>query len=129
MTIKYKVHCSKGTYIRTLCEDIAKELGTVGFMKELHRIRVGEFSIDDSLKIAELQDKEKVEKNFITIEKFFENKDQIELDDKELTRFLNGVKIKTSKIDEIYKIYFQGQFIGVGIVENGDLKRNIVISD
>ena len=38
--IRYKVHCSKGTYIRTLCEDIAKELGTVGFMKELQRVRL-----------------------------------------------------------------------------------------
>lgn len=127
MTIEYKVHCSKGTYIRTLCEDIAKELGTVGFMKELHRIRVGDFLIEDSLKIAELKDKEKLKHSFITIEKFFENKEQIEIDVKELKRFLNGVKMKNPHKDGIYRIYSKKQFVGVGIVKNSSLKREIVV--
>ena len=39
-TITFKVECSKGTYIRTLCEDIAKKIGTVGYMKELKRLKV-----------------------------------------------------------------------------------------
>ena len=38
--ITFRVHCSKGTYIRSLCEDIAEKLNTVGFMKELTRIKV-----------------------------------------------------------------------------------------
>ena len=40
--IVYKVWCSKGTYIRSLCEDIAERLGTVGFMSGLNRTRVGD---------------------------------------------------------------------------------------
>lgn len=44
-TISFEVSCSKGTYIRSLCEDIAKALNTVGYMKELKRTRVGEFFI------------------------------------------------------------------------------------
>ena len=127
LEIKYSVHCSKGTYIRTLCEDIAKELGTVGFMKDLQRTRVGEFSINDSLKISEFDDKNKIKNHFITIEQFFDNKDEIELDNQNLTRFLNGVKIKTSKKNNIYKIYHQNSFIGIGIVQNNLLKRDIVL--
>lgn len=38
--IVFDVECSKGTYIRTLCEDIAKKIGTVGFMKDLQRVKV-----------------------------------------------------------------------------------------
>ena len=53
--ITYKVHCSKGTYIRTLCEQIAEKLGTVGYMKELKRLQVGEFKIEDSLTIDEIE--------------------------------------------------------------------------
>ena len=45
-TIVFEVECSKGTYIRSLCEDIAEKLGTIGYMKELRRTRVGEFSIN-----------------------------------------------------------------------------------
>ena len=122
-----RVHCSKGTYIRTLCEDIAKELGTVGFMKELQRIKVGDFSIENSLTISELDNKEKVDNNFITIEKFFANKEKIELDSASLKKFINGVKIKVQKNDNVYKIYYHNRFIGTGIVSNCILKRDIVI--
>lgn len=125
--IIFKVHCSKGTYIRTLCEDIAKELGTVGFMKELQRIKVGDFSIENSLTISELDNKEKVDNNFITIEKFFANKEKMELDSANLKKFINGVKIKVQKNDNVYKIYYQNRFIGTGIVSNSILKRDIIL--
>lgn len=125
--IIFRVHCSKGTYIRTLCEDIAKELGTVGFMKDLQRIKVGDFSIENSLTISELNNKEKVEQNFISIEKFFENKEKIDLSSISLNKFLNGVKIKIPKTEDTYKIYCQNKFIGTGIVFKNTLKRDIII--
>lgn len=124
--ITFKVKCSKGTYIRTLCEDIAEKIGTVGFMKELNRTKVGEFCIENSIKINELQDFEKVQNNFITIEKFFENKEKISLNSIELKKFLNGVKLSINKIDEIYRIYHEDKFIGIGVLENNKLKRDIV---
>ena len=45
------IHCSKGTYIRVLGSDIAKSLGTIGYLTNLKRTRVGEFSIEDSVSI------------------------------------------------------------------------------
>ena len=49
--IVFNVDCSKGTYIRVLGSDIAKSLGTFGYLTNLKRIRVGDFSIEDSLSI------------------------------------------------------------------------------
>ena len=49
--IEFRVSCSKGTYIRTLCEEVAEKLGTVGYMKELKRTKVGEFKIEDAITI------------------------------------------------------------------------------
>ena len=49
--ITFKVDCSKGTYIRVLGSDIARELGTIGYLINLKRTRVGEFSIEDSVSI------------------------------------------------------------------------------
>ena len=46
--IEFKVSCSKGTYIRSLCENIAEKLNTIGYMKELKRTVVGEFKIENS---------------------------------------------------------------------------------
>ena len=73
--IEFTVKCSKGTYIRSLCENIAEKLDTVGYMKELNRTKVGIFDIKDSIKIDELEqnknNKEFLEKYFLSIEKLF----------------------------------------------------------
>ena len=55
--IKMIVECSKGTYIRTLCHDIGAKLNCGGCMKSLLRTRVGQFTIANSLKLAEISEK------------------------------------------------------------------------
>lgn len=123
--ITYKVHCSKGTYIRTLCEQIAEKLGTVGYMKELKRTQVGEFKIEASATIEELENN--ANKYFITIEKYFENCKKINLNEKKLQLFLNGVQLTHDLEDGIYTIYSDEKFIGIGTIKNKLLKRDIII--
>ena len=129
--IKFEVSCSKGTYIRTLCEDIAERLETVGYMYNLNRIQVGEFNISNAIGIEEIQKSENpkktIEKNLITIEELFNSKESIQLNDKKLSLFLNGVKLTQEKQDGIYKIYNDTKFIGIGVINNKLLKRDIVI--
>lgn len=124
--IQFEVSCSKGTYIRSLCEDIAERIGTVGYMKGLQRTRVGTFTIEQSVLVEDLN-KENVEKHIITIEKLFENLENIELNEKKLQLFLNGVKLSVDLKDGIYKIYSNEQFIGIGVVKDKLLKRDIVL--
>ena len=126
-TIEFRVDCSKGTYIRTLCENIAERIGTVGYMKELKRTRVGEFKIEDAITIQELEDSKNKSERFITLEKFFENSKNILLDDRKIKLFLNGVKLTCNYENGIYKIYHNDKLIGTGIVENNLLKRDIII--
>ena len=121
--IEFRIHCSKGTYIRTVCENVAEKLETVGYMKELKRTQVGKFKIEDSISIEELEEK----KECITIEKYFKNYKNINLDSKRLQLFLNGVKLTWQVEDGIYKIYNNGNFIGIGTVKNNLLKRDIII--
>jgi len=127
MEIIFRVSCSKGTYIRTLCEKIAEELGTVGYMKELKRIQVGEFNIKDSITIEELENQEIVSNKFITIEKYFSNSENIVLNERKLQLFLNGVQLTYELKDGIYKIYKENEFIGIGTVKNKLLKRDIIL--
>ena len=127
-TIEFVVKCSKGTYIRSLCEDIATKLGTIGYMKALKRLEVGNFKIENSLTIEQLKEKiEKDEKYIISIEEFFSNKQRIDLDEKMLKKFLNGVKLNCKNLDDIYRIYSQNKFIGTGKVEKEFLKRDIIL--
>lgn len=124
--IQFQVSCSKGTYIRSLCEDIAKKMGTVGYMKALQRIRVGTFIIEQSVPIEDLNEKV-IKKHIITIESFFKDLNSIELNEKKLQLFLNGVKLRFNLKEDIYKIYHNQQFIGIGIVKDNLLKRDIVL--
>ena len=131
--ITFTIECSKGTYIRTLCEDVAKSLNTVGTMKELHRVKVGEFCVEDAVKINELKANATNEKwlkeHIITIEQLLENKPKLVLDSKKLQMFINGVKLNVAleSNEKICLIYNEKkQFIGTGIVEEGKLKRDIL---
>lgn len=120
--IKFEVFCSKGTYIRVLCENIAEKLNTVGFMKDLERIKVDKFDKKDAVNLSELS-----EKNVISVEKLCENYDFIELNSRKLELFLNGVMLTFDKEDGIYKVYSNKKFIGLGIVKDNLLKRDVVV--
>ena len=133
-TIIFKVQCSKGTYIRSLCEDIAKSLNTVGYMQDLERSRVGKFDIKDSITIEELEqnieDSEFINQHFITIENYFKDKESIKLNEKRLSLFLNGVKLTHNLTDDMYKIYDENnKFVGIGSVKNNLLKREIIVEN
>lgn len=130
--IMFEVFCSKGTYIRTVCEQFAENLGTVGYMKELNRTMVGEFKIEDSVTIEELEDnisnKKFFDEHFISIEQFFINNAKLNLDKTRLNLFLNGVKLDCDIIDTLVRIYDENDaFIGIGSVNSRKLKRNIII--
>lgn len=136
--IFFRVSCSKGTYIRTLCENIAEKLDTVGYMKELNRTKVGDFKIEDSIKVKELEEnilKHNLSK-IITIEELFKEKEKVELTDNEIKKYLNGVQIPVNEIysktnnnnnEEICRVYYKNKFIGLGVIKNEKLKRDIVI--
>lgn len=126
--IKFEVSCSKGTYIRTVCENVASRLNTVGYMMDLCRTKVGEFNIEDSVTIEQLENDSNGSKFLISIEDFFTSKDSIQLNQKQLNQFLNGVMISVSLHDDIVRVYDEyNSFIGIGICENKYLKRRIIM--
>ena len=131
--IIFKVWCSKGTYIRSLCEDIAERIGTVGFMSGLNRTRVGDFRIEQAVRISDVVDGDGVansdiiKNHFISIESFFEEYKLLNFNDLKLFKFLNGVKVNVNLEDGIYRIYNKDVFIGIGIVKNNRIKRDIIV--
>lgn len=125
--IIFKVHCSKGTYIRTLCEEIAQKLGTVGMMNNLCRTKVDEFEIKNAITLDELQTLDNLP--LISIENTFKNLKSIYMDNKKTSLFLNGVKLTYHEPDGVYKIYNNNIFLGLGVINNKLLKRDVVIID
>lgn len=130
--ITFTVSCSKGTYIRTICENIAEKLNTIGCMKDLERLQVGRFKLEDAITIQQLKDnknnKEFLNKNVITFEDIFKDKPKIIMENKELELFLNGVKITKKLEDNIYMIYDnRNNVIGIGTIKNNLLKRDVIL--
>ncbi len=129
LEIEFEVSCSKGTYIRSLCEDIAQELGTIGYMSSLNRILVDRFSIEEAIDFETLEKmKDDVENKLITMEDVFSSLDKIKLNNRKKELFLNGVMLTFPLNDGIYNIYdVEENYIGLGTVKNNLLKRDIII--
>ena len=122
-TIKFEVECSKGTYIRTLCEDIAAKIGTVGFMEYLQRTSVDNFYLEKSYTLDDIENG-----NFkiISMEEIFRDFQSIKLNSRKLELFLNGVNLSFELEDGIYNIYNDEKYIGLGTIENKLLKRDVI---
>lgn len=95
-------------------------------MEELVRTKVDNFTIEGSISLDNL-DSLSVREKLIPIEKIFESKPEINLNTRKLELFLNGVNLTYYLEDGIYRMYNKNTFIGLGIVKNKLLKRDIVI--
>jgi tRNA pseudouridine55 synthase len=68
-----------------------------------------------------------VNEYFISIDDYFKENPSIKLENKKLELFLNGAQLTYKLNDGVYRIYFQEKFIGLGIIKNNLLKRDIII--
>ena len=120
------VHCSKGTYIRTLCDDIGKKLGCFGCMKSLVRTRVAQFSLEQAYKLEDLQalsQKPQEEWEFLSpIDMVFEQYPSITASEEAQKRIQNGNRIPQELIldfgedkqGQTLRLYdFNQKFIGL----------------
>ncbi|MBU4227308.1 tRNA pseudouridine(55) synthase TruB [bacterium] len=102
--VKFEVICSKGTYIRTLCNDIGDELGCGAHLLNLVRKKVGNFSIEDSLNLEELKKEKALGKRYlISIDSALEELDKITVKSEATKTVLNGGIISSEQIVEIPK--------------------------
>lgn len=115
-----EVHCSSGTYIRSLCRDIASSLGTFGVMQDILRTKCGSFDIKESFTIEDIeQGKYKI----IPLDTVFDYEKLITY---EADKLLNGQLVNIDYQDGIYKIYTDNYlFLGIGNVKNKRLKLDM----
>ena len=124
LSAEFIVNCSKGTYIRSLCDDIGSKLGTYGAMESLVRVRACGFDIDNALKISDIEKKARendlqsiimaMDKPFMEYKALYIHKDVRSLAD-------NGNKLETSWVDgfdgadesEMFRLYMDDEFYGL----------------
>jgi len=121
--ITFKVSCSKGTYIRTLGEDIAKKIGTKGYLTNLERIRVGKIKKIDSFSVEQIEELpiEERKKLLKPVYQLLELP-KIELNNTDTRNILNGQNLDISiEVGEIL-LFSEKTFIGIGISDGEMIK-------
>ena len=119
-TLRLRVRCSKGTYIRTLCKDIGEALGCGGCMAELRRVTAGEYTIEEAVPLQELLDAQEPEKYLRGVDTLFRNHPEVKLTPNQETRCRNGNSFSRNLADGTYRAYSQsGEFLMLAKVEKG----------
>ena len=114
---KIRVTCSKGTYIRTLVDDIGEKLGTFAYVDKLVRARVGEFDIKDAIKSEDILEisREDLLKKLYPIDTALKNFEKIVLDKSYLEKLINGQVVEVEKnYGKIIRVYCEDEFLGLG---------------
>lgn len=114
---KIRVTCSKGTYIRTLVDDIGEKLGTFAYVDNLVRARVGEFDIKDAIKSEDILEisREDLLKKLYPIDTALKNFEKIVLDKSYLEKLINGQVVEVEKnYGKIIRVYCEDEFLGLG---------------
>ena len=127
------IYCSNGTYIRTLIDDLARSLGTVGVMTDLVRYEACGYQLEDCITLDELKAKTECgDFSFLhSVESIFMCYDALTVSDKQAQRFINGNPLDIVRTElrggaEDKKIFRvkdrQGAFLSLGIVDGNELK-------
>ena len=118
--VTIRVHCSKGTYIRTLCHDIGEKIGCHGCMKSLIRTRVSAFSLEEAHRLSEIE--EKPTSWILPVDVVFSSYEKAVVSDQAEKFIINGNRISqdqlldmkdSCKTDRIRFYREDGTFIGI----------------
>ena len=109
-TVTIDVACSKGTYIRTLCDDIGMKLGCGAYMNKLKRVKSGRFSIEDAYKTEEIEKlfrENRFENALVPVDNVFCDYPKVVVDDRYADFIKNGVRVRMKDLLEgqIYRVY------------------------
>ncbi|MBR0366439.1 MAG: tRNA pseudouridine(55) synthase TruB [Clostridia bacterium] len=121
------VHCSKGTYIRSLCDDIGRRLGCGAVMTALRRTGSAGFTTDDAYTIAELDELSDISSALMPTDSLFSGLDEIHLNARQEKSITNGVRMtwRDGKEGQRYRVYAaDGRFLCVS--ELSDMKLKLI---
>ena len=119
-TLRLRVRCSKGTYIRTLCKDIGEYLGCGGCMQELRRVTAGEYTIEEAVPLLQLLEEQEPEKYLRGVDTMFRNHEAVTLTANQEKRCRCGNSFSVKIADGTYRAYSQsGEFLMLAKVEGG----------
>jgi tRNA pseudouridine55 synthase len=130
--LEFSVLCSKGTYVRTLAEDIGEKLGCGGHLIALRRTGIGEFCLDSAYTLTQLEGMDEAQRDacLMPLDRLVQNLPGLELDEAQASRLAQGQRLGLSDAypDGKRRLYVSGRFIGLGELEGGRLTPSRLLS-
>ena len=121
-TARLLVHCSKGTYIRTLCKDIGEALGCGGCMESLRRVTAGEYTIQNAVPLQTLIECSAPGEYLLPVDSMFRQYPAVTLTEKQEKCCRNGVAFTTNLPEGTYRVYAaSGEFLALSHMVEGKL--------
>lgn len=120
-TVELYIECSKGTYIRSIANDLGVNLGVYGHLFKLTRVKAGKFLIENSFNLEELESKEQIEKSLINPLEYLPYP-TYELSEEAFVKVSNGMAINTNSEDGMVILTQSSKLIAIGIAEAGKIK-------
>lgn len=132
--IELIIECSKGTYIRSLAEDIASEFQSVGHIHQLRRLNISCFGNQEMHDMDKIISSDVLDDFLLPIDSPLGHLNQVEICDTESSMFCNGLPISinltTLQSDFYIRVYDEiGTFLGLGQYSNGYLKPRMVFNN
>lgn len=130
--LEFSVLCSKGTYVRTLAEDISEKLGCGGHLIALRRTGIGEFCLDDAYTLTRLEEMDGPQRDrcLMPLDGLVQDLPSLELDEIQAGRLAQGQRLGLNDgyPDGKRRLYTAGHFIGLGLLEGGRLAPSRLLS-
>lgn len=120
-TYEFIIECKGGTYIRSICRDIAYALNTYATMTALERLESGIFTKENSFTLEEITENFNIEKMLIKPDTVV-NLDIINLSKRKFDDVINGRPCSLDFADGFYKVYGENEFLGIGKITDKNLK-------
>lgn len=130
--LEFSVLCSKGTYVRTLAEDISEVLGCGGHLIALRRTRIGDFRLDNAYTLQQIESMDELQRDacLMPLDSLVQNLPRLELDAVQAVRLAKGQRLGLSdgQPDGKRRLYAEGRFIGLGELAGGRLSPSRLLS-
>lgn len=124
--IDFRIRCSSGTYVREIAERVGSLLGTVSCLGGLRRVRIGPFSVLDSVKPWDIRG---YEVGFRPMEGLLEEIPKVDVEDpRDMRRIRNGAGIPCDGLDGFFRVFHKGRFEALGICKDGVLRADRVFN-
>lgn len=119
----FRVRCSKGTYVRSICRDLGEQLGCGGCMDSLRRIRAGAYTEADTVTLEQLQQSSDPWALLRPVDTLFADLPAVTVDAAQAARIYNGSPVAMEQSEGRYRVYGpDGEFLMVGSQKDGMLK-------